>query len=322
MELLEPVVVVSPPSATALALLGAAEFLDQQTPAADLVEPVAALTDGDFAAANRLFRATTGGRRGDADLLEWLGLSYLGAAQFDAAATAFDHALMALPDNIRLQRHLARTHLASGQPADGLAVLTNVSRDVAGGKLLQQLERSLSAQQAANGEIALDELTRHISGNETDLDARWQLAGAEMDRGRFAEAAGHYEWLLDNGGAHHAVHNNLAWSYLQLGDSRARDHAETAFRAAPDDSDIADTLGWILAQSGELEAGRELLVRATLLAPGDTASRYRLAWTLAELGDSAAAESILNTLLVGGAGEYETLVLEMLEKVSRAAEAP
>src|SRR5439155_952881 len=58
------------------------------------------------------------------------------------------------------------------------------------------------------------------------------------------------------------VLNNLAYALTELGDRRATDYVERAFRQAPNNASIVDTYGWALLRT-PLPAGEGLGVRAS-----------------------------------------------------------
>jgi Flp pilus assembly protein TadD len=74
--------------------------------------------------------------------------------------------------------------------------------------------------------------------------------------------------------------NNLAWLYHRTGDERALAYAERAYRAAPESVNVLDTLGWILAQEGDLKRGLTLLREAKVRSSKDPGIRYHLAFAL------------------------------------------
>ena len=71
--------------------------------------------------------------------------------------------------------------------------------------------------------------------------------------------------------------NNLAWAYQQVKDARALETAERAYKLAPDNAAIADTLGWILVEQGNTKRGIEVLQKAVTAAPKIASYRYHLA---------------------------------------------
>ena len=132
---------------------------------------------------------------------------------------------------------------------------------------------------------------------------------------RSSEAANEYEVLLRQEWEDPAIHNNLAWIYMQQGDPRALEQAETAHNLAPDDASINDTLGWILVGEGRLREGLNLLSDAHLLVPGDTSIAYHFAFTLAQMGEEADAKAVLGQIIDRNdgpvAGEAAALLREL-----------
>ena len=63
--------------------------------------------------------------------------------------------------------------------------------------------------------------------------------------------------------------NNYANLLLQLNDPAAQATAEQALKLDPDNPNFADTLGWILVQGGQTEAGLRYLREARLRSPGE-----------------------------------------------------
>lgn len=63
--------------------------------------------------------------------------------------------------------------------------------------------------------------------------------------------------------------NNLAWSYLQVGDERALAIAEQAYSLASGNASVADTYGWILFKSGNRDKAIEVLQNALDAEPNN-----------------------------------------------------
>ena len=112
-----------------------------------------------------------------------------------------------------------------------------------------------------------------------------------------------------------AMLNNLAWSLAQIKDPKAIDFAEKAYKLAPEQPAIIDTLGWLLVGKGDTARGLELLKKANGLAPQNALIRLNLAKAmikagkkddakkeldeLAKLGDKFPAQAEVATLLQG-----------------------
>ncbi len=91
---------------------------------------------------------------------------------------------------------------------------------------------------------------------------------------------------------------------MQLNDPEAPQQAEKALKLAPNNPAFADTLGWILVQRGQVEAGLRYLRDARLRAPESGEIRFHLAYALAKTGRTAEAREELIAAL-SGAGRVE-----------------
>jgi putative PEP-CTERM system TPR-repeat lipoprotein len=91
--------------------------------------------------------------------------------------------------------------------------------------------------------------------------------------------------------------NNLAWLRQRTGQPGAEDLARRALLRAPESPQIADTLGWILVQQGDLETALPLLREAARRDADNPDIRYHLAYALNESGEAAEAERILDEIL-------------------------
>ncbi len=90
--------------------------------------------------------------------------------------------------------------------------------------------------------------------------------------------------------------NNLAWLYIDKDPSRALKLAREANKAAPDNPEIMDTLGWILIRQDQIEEGLAYLQPA--VANSDIADiRYHFAAGLKKAGDKTRALSEVTALL-------------------------
>ena len=75
------------------------------------------------------------------------------------------------------------------------------------------------------------------------------------------------------------------------------DTAERAYQLAPENAQVLDTLGWILANKGDVDRSVKLLRRAAELVPSSPVIRYHLAASLAKTGANVPARAELEALL-------------------------
>jgi len=141
---------------------------------------------------------------------------------------------------------------------------------------------------------------------EETARARPQLALPLLDLAQMQERAGNppaavdaYRRAIEREPDSAGLMNNLA--YLLSGDPAGRDEAlalaERAYARAPGSPAIADTLGWILYQKGELDRAERLLGQAAQAAPGLPAIRYHLGMVYAKQGKTAEARRELEEAL-------------------------
>ena len=145
-------------------------------------------------------------------------------------------------------------------------------------------------QQAGQLDEAVSLLDGWLQAHPEDEDAKLLKANALLgsDRDR---AIAQYEAMADSNNP--VVLNNLAWLYMETGDPRAVATAERALALAPDNADIADTLGWILVQNGQAERAIDYIRRSSEQKPENATVRYHLGVAYLEAGRTAAGRAAL-----------------------------
>lgn len=123
---------------------------------------------------------------------------------------------------------------------------------------------------------ALAPLQRWLDVAPGDLPVRRLAAAAAMADGADELALGHYRVLLDRAPDDPVALNNVAWLYHERDDGRALDYARRAYKLAADNPDIADTYGWLLAESGRRAEAEAVLSEAVAAHPESQALRRRL----------------------------------------------
>jgi len=164
--------------------------------------------------------------------------------QLDAAVPQYQQAASAGSRSATMK--LARVHMQRGQPQDAVKVLEG-----------------------------------WIASHANDNAAAMLLASMRLESGDKAGARSAYEALLARQVDNAVVLNNLAWLYFDAKDARAEAMARKALAAAPKNTAIHDTLGWILAHSdtpGAAGEAVELLQIAVNAEPDDPTLRYHLAF--------------------------------------------
>jgi Flp pilus assembly protein TadD len=108
-----------------------------------------------------------------------------------------------------------------------------------------------------------------------------------------------YRQALDRDGRSVVALNNLA---VRLGqDPKTRDEgsalAERAYQLGPRNPAIAETLGWIVFQKGDVDRAQKLLEQAVAGQPDDPIGRYHLAQVYAKRGKKVEARRELEVAL-------------------------
>jgi tetratricopeptide (TPR) repeat protein len=209
-----------------------------------------------------------------------------------------------------LERALALRHR---KPNDALAALLEGDVRTALGQHAEaarayaesvSLHRSLpavirlsQARQLAGAGDPLSPLRDWLRDRPEDLAARGMYAIFLDQAGRADAAIAQYEQVLDGGRPDPVMSNNLAMLYLSKGDSRAEALARQAYRLAPTNGAIADTLGWILVKKGSKDEGLRLLREAVAQAPQEPEIGLHLAEALVGADQRAEARQLLEKLL-------------------------
>jgi tetratricopeptide (TPR) repeat protein len=174
----------------------------------------------------------------------------------------------------------------------GVALSRGAGVDVAG-RLYETHKRAGNPAQAKASVEAL------VKARPRDMAMKLLLSQAQTDAGQLREAKTTLEAVL-KAGESAPVLNNLANLQWQLKDPAAQQTAERAFKLAPSDALILDTLGWILVQKSQLDAGLRHLREARLRDPANPEIRYHLAWALAKSGRKGEALQELEAALQSG----------------------
>ena len=256
----------------------------------------------------------------------------LTAGNLPGAIYSLDKALSAKPDYLPAQVLMTEVELRSGETGKAeqrakaitgrnpsLSVGYRLQADVALGR--KSFSEAITGYRAALGKEASTEIAMRLyralveSGDpgaairfvETwlkdrprDTAALRALAEAQALSGNLTAARTAYEQIVQLEGDNPAVLNNLANILARQGDKRAIEIAEKAYRLAPRDAAIQDTLGWLLVQSGQPEVGLRHLREARLRAPDNAEIRYHLAAALARAGKKDEARRELEPALRGG----------------------
>jgi cellulose synthase operon protein C len=289
-----------------------------------------------YDAALEHFRAGTEADPADATLWLNLGRTQLALDQYDAARTSLLRALSLRSNWLPAEGALAFLELQAGnslaavkrvdalrtarpQDAEVLSLEADVRaalrQYVEADRALTLASRNQPSSTLADKQYRLrvagelpkptEPLEGWLASHPDDLSVRGVLAEAYAGAGQTDKAAQQYEAIVQRQPRDAMALNNLAWLYMERGDRRAIATARRAAQLAPDSPAIADTLGWILVQSGAVNEGLGLLEKASQDDPRNGDMQYHYASALAKAGRVADAQARLRTLL-GRSAEFSS----------------
>lgn len=188
----------------------------------------------------------------------------------------------ALPESPVGDQLLGDVLMEEGEYA-GAAEAFSRAQSIGGSEALM-LRRFAALLDAGAATQAIAEMEQWIDLHPGGRSPRVALAYAHARAGRNADAIAVYESLLTDFPSDSEVLNNLAWLYLRIGDPRASEVAERAYKLAPSSPSVLDTFGWVLVSIGESDRGLAVLREAHSRAIGDPTIRFHLASALVKLG--------------------------------------
>ena len=116
-------------------------------------------------------------------------------------------------------------------------------------------------------------LAQWLKTAPNDLKVRAYYAGSLLNRKAYKPAIEQYEFIAQHAPSSPLILNNLATAYNEVGDPRTVATAEQAYKLAPSNPALQDTLGWILFKHGQTARAKELLGQAAQALPNDASVR-------------------------------------------------
>jgi putative PEP-CTERM system TPR-repeat lipoprotein len=153
---------------------------------------------------------------------------------------------------------------------------------------------------AGESKVADQRLSAWITQNPKDVTVRSYSAEYFMASNHNQDAIAQYEAILKLAPQNILALNNLASLYQRENDNRALAMAEQAYRLAPNNVSIQDTLGWILVDQGQLPRATELLGKAAGAAPNKPTIRYHYGVALIKGGKKAEARKEIEAAIATG----------------------
>jgi len=301
---------------------------------------------GDRGNARSVLQGATRIAEFDTDLQVAIGRMQLQAANPDGAAYNVQKALQGRPDDLealvlavdaemqrkdaakadaalktlsakhpnRIETVLATAEVALARGQHQLAITgyrAALARQESTAVALRLVQAHFEAGEAAKAAAFLE---TWVAKRPSDIIALKALAEAQHRAGQLPAARLNYTKALATDGDDAPMLNNFANLLHKLGDAGAQAAAEKAVKLAPENPAFADTLGWILVQKGQVEAGVRYLREARLRSPENAEIRFHLAFALAKMGRKSEARDELAAALKG---KDTVLASEEVAKLSR-----
>lgn len=167
-----------------------------------------------------------------------------------------------------------------------------------------------------NSDQAVEVLQEWLRQKPDDHRIRTALANIQWKAGKIEAAIDEYRKVLEKDANDVVALNNLGWLYSTIDTEAALRYARRAYELKPYSADVADTLGWVLLATGQINEGRKLLEKAAAWSDDPTID-YHFAIALVRNGNKAEARKNLELLLKnGGNFQDKAEALRLLNSLS------
>lgn len=291
---------------------------------------IVALTAKDFARADDIFSNLVEQEPRNVEFLKYAGAVAL-ARDDQARATAFFERVIGLvPNHAEATMGLAQVALRRGELARAEELIAHVPDNADAFRLrgsiamargnaetaAAMMARAFATQPTADAAIQAyraartagktnphAELMAWTARAPHDVPVNLVLGSYALEQGQLDLAIESFEAVLITAPNETTALNNLAWLYGERGDERALGLAERAYAQSNDNPSVADTLGWLYFQRGQISQALPLLERAFTAMSGEPEIRYHWGAALAAAQETRRALETLRPL-VGSTESY------------------
>jgi cellulose synthase operon protein C len=227
----------------------------------------------------------------------YLDLLNLEASQgkYDAAVAYANEMRSVSPDKALADTTIGDLYMGAKQWAKAASAYEAARKQGFNPKIAVNLSRAY--RNMGDTPKAVGVLQEWLKAKPKDIPVRMAVADLHIATKNYASAVAEYDFIMKQGNSSPAVLNNLSWALDRMNSPRALATAERAFKAAPDQPDIADTYGWIVLRRQDKVKGLQILQKAAPKRPNDANMQYHLAVALHANGRGAEASRLLDTTL-------------------------
>ena len=260
----------------------------------------AQLTAGNFAAAVLDAQKALESQNGHLPALTLLVETEARRGDMGRAEAALKEMVKASPKGVATLLTRANLAMARGRHAEALAdYLEAFSREPNTPTMINVVQAYGALGQPAKAEPFIGQWLKKRPQDPATLLA---LGEVQTANGKLEAARSTYGQALALQPSNALILNNMAVVLQKLNDPAAEVMANKALALKPGNPDIADTLGWILVQRGELATGLRHLREARLRRPESGDIRFHLAYALFKSGRASEAREELAPALKGPDG--------------------
>jgi putative PEP-CTERM system TPR-repeat lipoprotein len=199
------------------------------------------------------------------------------------------------PQDAASELFVGDAQLAKGNPDAALSAYWR-AHAIAPSSLTVMHLQGLMQQTGETGQ-ALKLMQEWLQQHPEDVVVRERLGMAQIAAGRYRQALLTHEWLVRQPAPSAQLLNHTAMLYQMQQNPKAMEYAKRAYKLAPDDPYVIDTLGWTYIENGEPLLGLQYLRDALSRDTQDPTIRYHTALALTRLERYQEAQAMLTPLL-------------------------
>jgi tetratricopeptide (TPR) repeat protein len=222
---------------------------------------------------------------------------YIELKEIDKAIEALDKTVALMPANEQAWQERIRLHLEAEQYDKAVKAGLEADEMMPDNPFIQYLigNAYYLNSQSQESVVWLQRASSLPARNEFKSVIYTSLGDSHNALRDFAKADAAFEKSLELNPANDITLNNYAYSLSNRGDQalleKARDMAERALEAAPDNASYLDTAGWIYYRLGDYRKARELVGKSLEISPDSAEVLEHMGDIMDKLGDKNAAVS-------------------------------
>ena len=232
------------------------------------------------------------------DALAQIAAIKIAQGKANEARARVNRQLMASPNNPQLYNLLGQLWMQAEDPGQAETAFKK-ALELDNSLLSAYMNLGLVYHLAGKTDQAVKEFEAVLAKDRKVIQAHMQLGMIRDGRKEYDKAQAHYEAVLKLDPRFAPAANNLAWIIVEHGGNLdvALSHAQTAREQQPNDSHIADTLGWVYYKKNANLLAMSLLKEAVEKSPNEPDFYFHYGMAQQKSGDQAGAKKSLQTAL-------------------------